>query len=105
MHLLKQGILSEGFIPIENVLLCNQAGDFLMSQVYEIIKRAGRIPLDELVLRTSQGFEVVADELRALENEKLISIEGGIPDAAELPTRAAGTIIMLTHRGFSALAL
>jgi hypothetical protein len=76
----------------------------LMSQVFEIIKRAGRIPLDELVLRSSEPPEVVADELRMLEKDGWIQITGDIPPPDELRTRAGDTLIMLTSRGLSALS-
>ena len=73
-----------------------------MSQVYEIIRRAGRIPLDELVLRSSQPPEAVTDELRQLAKEGWVKIMGDIPAVAEMPARAGDTIVMLTSKGISA---
>jgi len=73
-----------------------------MSRVYEIVRKAGRIPLNELVLRSSQSPEAVTDELRMLTADGLIEVKGDIPPVAEMFTRGGDTLVMLTSKGFSA---
>ena len=78
------------------------AREYSMSEVYEIIRRAGRIPLDELVLRSSQPAPTVVQELRLLVKEGWVEIKGDIPPVEDIPARASSTIVMLTSRGISA---
>jgi len=73
-----------------------------MSQVYEIIRRAGRIPLDELVLRSPQPQDVVVRELRQLENEGLVHISGQIPSTGQMPETSSDIVVVLTSKGISA---
>lgn len=73
-----------------------------MSDVFEIIRHAKSIPLDELVLRSSQAPEVVTQQLRALANEGWIHVRGDIPADSESVSRASSTIVMLSAKGISA---
>jgi len=73
-----------------------------MSQIYEIIRRAGRIPLDELVLRSSQPPEAVTKELRMLMDDGWIYVKGDLPEAADAAARSGDTIVMLSSKGISA---
>jgi len=73
-----------------------------MSDVFEIIRGAKSIPLDELVVRSSQPPEAVTHELRALAEEGLIQVKGHIPAGAELAAQASDTIVMLTSKGIAA---
>jgi hypothetical protein len=73
-----------------------------MSQIYEIVRRAGRIPLDELVLRSSQPPEAVNRELRMLMAEGWVQLKGDLPEAADMAERAGDTIVMLSSKGISA---
>jgi predicted transcriptional regulator len=73
-----------------------------MSDVFEIIRRAKSIPLDELVLRSSQAPEVVTQQLRMLADKGLIHVKGDIPSNGDLLSRASGTVVMLSSKGISA---
>lgn len=75
-----------------------------MDGVYEIIKLAGRIPLDELVLRSSQPPQAVTESIQQLKEKGLISVTGPMPATPDEAVKAGDTIIELTTRGFSALA-
>ncbi len=72
-----------------------------MSDVFEIIRHAKSIPLDELVLRSSQAPEVVTQQVRMLAHEGLIHVDGDIPADRDLVSRASGTIVMLSAKGIS----
>lgn len=73
-----------------------------MDDVYDIIRHAGRIPLAELVLRSSDPPEAVTKSIEMLIRKGLVSVRGPMPsDPAELGD-AKDTIIELTTRGFSA---
>jgi predicted transcriptional regulator len=73
-----------------------------MSEVFEIIRSAKSIPLDELVLRSSQPPEAVTHEVRMLARDGLIQVNGNIPAGAELVASASDTIVMLTSKGIAA---
>jgi predicted transcriptional regulator len=73
-----------------------------MSDVFEIIRHAKSIPLDELVVRSSQEPEVVTQQVRMLANEGLVHVSGDIPADRDLVSRASGTIVMLSAKGISA---
>ena len=73
-----------------------------MSDVFEIIRHAKSIPLDELVVRSSQEPEVVTQQVRMLANEGLVHVRGDIPADRDLVSRASDTIVMLSAKGISA---
>jgi hypothetical protein len=73
-----------------------------MLDVFEIIRHAKSIPLDELVLRSSLPPEVVSHQVRRLVDEGLINVKGDIPSGGDLLSRASGTIVMLSSKGISA---
>ncbi len=73
-----------------------------MSDVFEIIRHAKSIPLDELVLRSSLPPEVVSHHVRLLHGEGLIDVKGEIPSGGDLLSRASDTIVMLSSKGISA---
>jgi hypothetical protein len=73
-----------------------------MSDVFEIIRHAKSIPLDELVLRSSHPPEAVTEQLRALANEGLIHVRGNIPADPDSVSRASSTIVMLSAKAISA---
>jgi hypothetical protein len=93
---------SEAFAGFRNVVIIRGIGESAMSEVYEIIRSAKSIPLDELVLRSSQPPEAVTHEVRMLAEGGLIKVKGDIPADANLLAHASGTIIMLTSKGISA---
>lgn len=72
-----------------------------MSEVYEIIRSAKRIPLDELVLRSSQSPEDITREVRYLAKEGLIDVIGVIPEEAAALARASSTFVMLSSKGIA----
>jgi hypothetical protein len=73
-----------------------------MSQIYEIIRSAKSIPLDELALRSAQPPEALTRELRRLTDEGWVRVIGDIPARPDLLSRASSTIVMLTSKGISA---
>lgn len=73
-----------------------------MSDVFEIIRHAKSIPLDELVLRSSLPPEVVSHQVRMLADDGLVHVKGDIPSGGDLLSRASGTIVMLSSKGISA---
>lgn len=75
-----------------------------MDGVYDIIRLAGRIPLDELVLRSSDSPEMVTRSIQQLKDKGLVTITGPFPTTPDQAAKAGDTIIELTSRGFSALA-
>jgi hypothetical protein len=73
-----------------------------MSEVFEILRSAKSIPLDELLVRSSQPPEAVTHEIRMLAKEGLIQVNGQIPTVADLGAQASKTIVMLTSKGIVA---
>lgn len=72
-----------------------------MSEVYEIIRRAKSIPLDELVLRSSQPPEAVTREVRMLAEDGVIEVKGDMPASADMLAHASDITVMLTSKGIS----
>jgi len=73
-----------------------------MDGVYEIIKHAGRIPLDELVLRSSEPPEKVTQTINMLVEKGIVSVTGPLPTTPQDAAQAKDTVIELTTRGLSA---
>lgn len=68
-----------------------------MDGVYEIIKQAGRIPLDELVVRSSEDPAQVAKAVKSLADRGLVSVHGRpLPQTGEAAAVAAETTIEIS---------
>jgi hypothetical protein len=95
-------VLLRGSFSGFEILLYTWKGIYAMSEVYEILLSAKSIPLDELVLRSSQSPEAVTHEVRMLAKGGLVEVKGDIPASADMLAHASDTIVMLTAKGISA---
>ena len=76
-----------------------------MSEVFDIVSRAGRIPLSELVLRSSQPPEALTEELLRLRQQGLVEVNGDIPTDKAALENARSVLVALTNKGFSVVKL
>ena len=68
-----------------------------MDGVYEIIKQAGRIPLDELVVRSSENAAKVTETVKSLAERGLVKLHGPpLPQAPEDAATAGSTTIEIS---------
>lgn len=68
-----------------------------MGGVYEIIKQAGRIPLDELVVRSSDNPADVAEAVKSLAKQGLVNVHGQpLPQSGYAADAAAETTIEIS---------
>lgn len=68
-----------------------------MDGVYDIIKQAGRIPLDELVVRSSENPTQVAETVKSLADRGLVKLHGQpLPETGEAAATAAETTIEIS---------
>ena len=68
-----------------------------MDHVYDIIKQAGRIPLNELALRSSESAEDVNKAVRLLVERGLVRVSGKLPVGAADAPLAGDTVIEVTR--------
>jgi hypothetical protein len=65
-----------------------------MDGIYEIIKQAGRIPLNELVLRSSENPTQVTEAVKKLVDSGLVKVHGQpLPQGPQQSVESVDTMI------------
>jgi hypothetical protein len=64
-----------------------------MTDVLDIVKQARRIPLSELILRSSESPQNVTEAVRWLQEKGLVTVRGGLPDNPEQLQEADTTVV------------
>jgi hypothetical protein len=70
-----------------------------MASIFEVLGQSGRLPLDELALRSSEPADTVLKRLQELTDRGLVRVEGEVPTSSDGVGQSAGTMVELTRTG------
>ncbi len=70
-----------------------------MASVFEVLGQSGRIPLDELVLRSSESADSIVKRLHELRDQGLVRLDGAIPSSGDGLDGSSDTVVELTRTG------